>query len=282
MSTCAITGANGFVGRALVRRFLADGWTVVALVRKPQFAPPGCMARAFVLGELPPPDLLAGVDLLVHAAYDFSARSWADICRINAVGSDLLFDAATRAGVKRQIFISSVAAFEGCRSLYGLGKLAAEDAALIRGGAVIRPGVVYSEDNGGLAARVEATAKRFPLVPMVGDGRYPLYTCHVDDLCALIAHLARAQDLPRAIITAANPTPITLRRLVESVTPPPRLVPIPWRLFAAGLRLAEALGLRPAFRADSVVSLVHGNANPDFSALRECPVTFRPYAPPSS
>ncbi|HUI13703.1 MAG TPA: NAD-dependent epimerase/dehydratase family protein [Xanthobacteraceae bacterium] len=279
MSTCAITGANGYVGRALVRRFLADGWTVVALVRQPTLAPPGCEARVFALGGVPLPALLAGVDLLVHAAYDFSARCWADNCRVNAVGSDLLFDAAARAGVRRQIFISSMAAFEGCRSLYGLGKLAAEDAALIRGGAVVRPGVIYSEDNGGLAAQVQATARKFALVPMIGNGRYPFYTCHLDDLATLIAHLARTQDWPRGVITAANSSPVTLRRLVESVKPTPRIVPVPWRLLAGGLRLAEIFGLRLAFRADSVVSLVHGNKAPDFTLLQNIAVTFRPYAP---
>ena len=280
-STCAVSGANGFVGEAVCRGFQSLGWNVVALVRRPKSAPDGCEPRPFTLGQLPPPDLLNGVDVLVHAAYDFSPRSWADICRINAVGSEYLFDAATRAGVKRQIFISSMAAFEGCRSKYGLGKLAAEHAARIRGGVVVRPGVIYSERNGGLAAQIAALAKKAPVVPMIGNGNYPLYTCHVDNLCALLLFLARAEQPPTDIITAAHRSPVTLRGLVEQGRgdkSPASIVPIPWRLVAAGLWLAEAIGVRLAVRSDSVISIVHANTAPNFTALEDIPVVFRPFA----
>jgi NADH dehydrogenase len=275
---CAITGANGFVGQAVTRYFQAQGWKIVALIRRSHLAPPGCETRAFTLGEPVAPDLLAGIDVLVHTAYDFSARSWADICRVNVVGSEYVFDAGMRAGVKCQIFISSMAAFEGCRSLYGLGKLAAEDAACIRGGVIVRPGMIYSECNGGLAAQIEAIARKFPLVPMIGTGRYPLYTCHLKDLCALIAYVAQMEKPPREILTAASPSPVTLRALVEGAKgSAARCIPIPWRLLVAVLRLAEALGTRLAFRSDSVVSLVHADRTPDFTAVENIPIVFRPF-----
>jgi nucleoside-diphosphate-sugar epimerase len=275
--TCSITGANGFVGQAAVYRFQALGWNVVALVRRPELAPAGCEARPFTLGEIVAPEVLTGIDVLVHTAYDFSLHSWADICRVNVVGSEYLFDAATRAGVKRQILVSSMAAFEGCRSLYGLGKLAAEDAVSVRGVA-IRPGTIYGERNGGLAAQIAALARRFPVVPMIGTGRYPLYTCHVEDLCELIAHVAKMEHPPRGVLTAANSSPVTLRTLVEGAKgTAPVIVPIPWRLIAAGLWLAESLGLRLGFRCDSVVSLVHANKAPDFTAIQNMSVVFRPF-----
>lgn len=276
---CAITGANGLIGAAACRRFQALGWQVIALVRKPQLSPPGCETRAFALGEPLRSDLLTGIDVLVHAAYDFSLRSWSEICRINAVGSDYLFDAATRAGVKRQIFISSMAAFEGCRSKYGLCKLAGEDAARIRGGVVIRPGLIHGVPNAGLAAQIAALAKRFPVVPMIGSGRYALYTCHIDDLCELLVHVALLERPPREIITAANANPVTLRMLVEHAerSTKPLIVPIPWRLLAAVLRLTEAVGLRVGFRSDSVVSIVHANSAPDFTVLQGMAVRFRAF-----
>jgi nucleoside-diphosphate-sugar epimerase len=281
--TCAVAGANGFIGQAACRRFQAEGWRVVALVRRPGSAPQGCEERVFALGEPLNSALLSGVDVLLHAAYDFAPRSWADICRLNVLGSEYLFDAATRAGIKRQIFISSMAAFEGCRSKYGLGKLAAEHAVQIRGGCVIRPGFTYGEQNGGLAAKVVAAAKALPIVPMIGSGRYPLYTCHIDDLSALIVHLAGAEPWVGELFTAANALPVTLRGLVEQAkTPaaPPPVVPIPWRLVAASLWLAEVIGLRLGFRSDNVVSIVHANTAPDFTPLARVPVSFRPFAQP--
>jgi nucleoside-diphosphate-sugar epimerase len=278
--TCAVAGAGGFVGQAVCRHFQARGWKVVALVRRPQSAPDGCEARIFVLGKPLAPELLSGIDVLVHAAYDFSLRSWADICRVNVVGSEYLFDAAVRAGVKRQIFISSMATYEGCRSKYGLGKLAAEHAARIRGGCVIRPGLIYGDRNGGLAAKITALAKELPVVPMIGSGRYPLYTCHVEDLCNLIVYLAGTGQKLSGVFTAADPSPVTLRALVERAKgagAAPWIIPIPWQMIAAGLWLAETFGLRLGFRSDNVVSIVHANSTPDFTAMGNIPVAFRPF-----
>ena len=278
---CAITGANGFVGSAVSQRFEALGWRVIRLVRSPETVKGD--ARRFSLGEDISPDTFANVDLLVHAAYDFSLCSWGDIRRINVRGSEKLFDAAKRAGVKRQIFISSLAAYEGCRSKYGLGKLTAEEAARARGGMIIRPGVIYSEKNGGLAAKVYAAARKLPIVPMIGSGNYPLYTCHVEDLCGLIVLLAQTDQVPLDPIVAANSEPITLRALVESAQRDHKfhaILPIPWVLLFIALWGLEKIGLRPGFRSDSIMSLVYGNPSIDFSLVRQLSAPFRSFSSP--
>ena len=283
MTVCAVTGANGFVGQAACRHFTALGWRVIRLVRSPQQT--GGEVRRFVLGEPAAADLLAGADVLVHAAYDFSLRSWADICRVNVRGSDMLFDAAKRAGVGRVIFISSLAAFEGCRSYYGLGKLAAEEAARVRGAVVIRPGVIYSEQNGGLAAKIARAAQILPILPMIGSGRYPLYMCHVDDLCRLVVFLAQMDQLPADPVAAAHPSPITLRALAESANRGRSvriILPIPWPALFLALWCLEKLGVRLGFRSDSVLSLVHANQAVDLSSLDRLPIEFRPYQPARS
>jgi nucleoside-diphosphate-sugar epimerase len=230
------------------------------------------------LGDPVAPGILAGVDVLVHAAYDFSLLSWADICRVNVVGSEYLFDAATRAGVGRSIFISSLSAFEGCRSLYGRGKLAVEDSVRVRGGVSIRPGMVYPGTTGSLAERVGSVSHRFPVIPVIGHGNYPVYTCHVDDLCELVAYLARTEELPDEVLVAANPSPTTLRQLVRTASGgrSRMIVSVPWRWVAAGLWIAEHIGLGPGFRSDSVVSHVHPNPAMDF-ATSKTPVRFRPF-----
>jgi NADH dehydrogenase len=264
---CAVTGASGFVGAALMRRLSALGFNVIPLLRKPNAAYPN--ARYFTLGEPVSQKLFEGIDVLIHAAYDFSVCGWADICRVNVVGSEYLFDAARRAGGTKQIFISSLAAFEGCRSDYGLGKLAAEEAARIRSGIVIRPGVIYSIENGGIAEKIARLARSLPVLPMIGSGDYPLYTCHVDDLCELVTNCIQNEVPPGTPLIAANPQPVTLRKLAQSARTDdtkPFIVPIPWRLVFIGLWLLERMGLRPGFRSDSVMSLVHANQAVDFTS----------------
>ena len=277
-SVCAVTGAYGFVGQAVCRHFEASGWRIVRLVRSPEKAAGD--ARRFVLGGDLSPATLSGIDVVVHAAYDFSLRSWDDIRRINVRGSEMLFDAATRAGVRRQIFISSLAAYEGCRSKYGLGKLAAEEAARVRGGVVIRPGVIYSEENGSIAGQIAAVARKLPIVPMIGTGRYPLYMCHVDDLCRLIIRMTQMDQPPSMPVAAAHPNPVTLRALAESAQQNRgfhAILPIPWPALFAALWCAEKLGVRLGFRSDSVVSLVYANPSVDLSVLQQLAISFRPF-----
>jgi nucleoside-diphosphate-sugar epimerase len=277
---CAVTGANGFVGKSMLRAFQALGWPVIALTERPELVPEGIEARKFVLGEPLAYDALKDVDVLVHTAYDFSLTDWENICRVNVVGSDYLFDAATRAGIKRQIFISSLAAFEGCRSHYGLAKLAAEEAVRVRGGATIRPGMIYNAENGGLAGKIMAFARRFRAIPMIGRGDQPLFTCHIDDLCGLVVHLAQVEKMPKDILVAAHPSAITLLKIVETASAgKPRLIlMIPWRWLVAALWLAEGIGLHLPFRSDSVVSLAHANPRPDFEAIKKLPVQFRAFS----
>jgi nucleoside-diphosphate-sugar epimerase len=279
--TCAVTGANGFIGRCVAQRFLSLGWRVVSILHRPEAAPAGTEARRLVLGEPVAPGMLAGIDVLVHAAYDFSLRSWADICRVNVVGSEYLFDAATRAGIGRSIFISSLAAFEGCRSLYGRGKLAVEDSVRVRGGVSIRPGMVYPGTTGSLIEQVASMSRRFPVIPVIGHGDYPVYTCHVDDLCELVAWLADTEEFPDGVLVAANPSPTTLRELVRMADGgrSRMIVSVPWRWVVAGLWIAEHVGLRPGFRGDSVASHVHPNPAMNFAATTT-PVRFRAFGWP--
>ena len=117
-----ITGAGGYVGSHLVASIAQRGHEVVPLSRD----------RGFRLGEPPSAELLAGLDAVIHTAYDFSARGWTEIERVNVGGSLALLDAATASGVSRFVFVSSLAAYEGCRSLYGRGKVKVEAEVLRR------------------------------------------------------------------------------------------------------------------------------------------------------
>jgi len=111
-----VTGATGFVGSALVRAFLAAGYSVRALARaesrrdnlaglaietvEGDVCDPGAVARA-----------VAGVSYVAHAAADY--RLWArdpdTILRTNVEGTRTLMQASLAAGVERIVHTSSVA-----------------------------------------------------------------------------------------------------------------------------------------------------------------------------
>src|SRR5262245_14369359 len=100
--TCVVTGATGYVGGRIADYLRTSGWHVSEWSRR---AGPG--GTTFRLGQEVDPKAFTGASALVHCAYDFSARGWAEIAAINVRGSEELFQSAQAAGVGRMVFISS-------------------------------------------------------------------------------------------------------------------------------------------------------------------------------
>ncbi|PRX35152.1 Nucleoside-diphosphate-sugar epimerase [Meinhardsimonia xiamenensis] len=117
----AVTGGTGLVGRFIVEAALAAGHEVVLLAPSPP--PEGFFSapvewRAWRLGKAPG---LEGCDGLVHAALAhlpgrYRGGEGSDpegFARLNLDGTLRLFAAAEGAGVKRALFLSSRAVFDG-------------------------------------------------------------------------------------------------------------------------------------------------------------------------
>jgi nucleoside-diphosphate-sugar epimerase len=276
---CAITGAAGHVGSAIARCFQQHSWDVLAFGRRPLA---GTQHVSYELGADPQRLPWEKVDALVHCAYDFGPTRWDNIREVNVVNSIALMRTARERGVKRVVFISSLSAFPGCRSLYGRAKVEIETAALEIGCSVVRPGLVWSSNPGSLLAALEgAIHARF--VPLIGDGSYPQYLVFDEDLAGLVFALCQA-DAPKIAhaISAAHPQKHPLRSLLEGFARKhdrhPFFVPVPWPLVLAGLKTLEAFGLPTPFRSDSLIGIVFQNPAPQFD-LPEIPrITFRPYA----
>ena len=111
-----VTGATGFVGSAVARRLLAEGFIVRVLAR------PGSDRRNLVGLEVEVAEgnltdaaslerACAGCDALFHVAADY--RLWApkpeELYQANVEGTRALMQAAQKAGVKRIVYTSSVA-----------------------------------------------------------------------------------------------------------------------------------------------------------------------------
>ena len=164
---CAITGGNGYVGGCVKNFFLSRGWEIFELSRRPR---PGARAFQFQLGDDLSPDLLSGVTALVHCAYDFTPMQWDEIAAVNVEGSRKIFHAARAANVPKMVFISSISAYEGCRSLYGRAKLEIEKLAVGGGALVVRPGLVYGGAGGGMFGKLAANLRKSAIVPLAGNG----------------------------------------------------------------------------------------------------------------
>lgn len=278
---CAITGSNGYVGGCVKNYFDAHGWEIFELTRQPN---PNTRSAQFQLGKDFSPQLLSGVSALVHCAYDFKPLKWSEIFEVNVEGSRKILEAARAAQIQKIIFISSISAFDGCKSLYGKAKLEIEKIALDCGALVIRPGLVWGNDSGGMFGKLSAQIKNSSIIPMIGDGSQIQFLIHNEDLCAFIEKFSGERiniNISPKILTAANPEPWPFKKLLLEIARTqnknPKFLSLPWRWVWLGLKSAEVCGLRLNFRSDSLVSLMNQNPSPDFSANAKADLICRPF-----
>jgi len=278
MSQCAVTGAAGFVGGEIARHFAANGWCVLHLGRR-QPAPGEAFCSYNLLGD--PETLPWGeIDALVHCAWDLGLKAWDEIERVNVQGSIRLLRAAKAHGVPRVVFISSFSSFAGCRSLYGRAKMLVEAEAARLGVTIVRPGLVYGDRSGSIVGLMEKAVQSLPVLPLIGDGSYPQYPVHVQDVAELVFRVcASAEAFHDKPLSAAPPDRVSFRQILERIAARTgrRLwcVPVPWQLIDAGLRVIELLRVPFPFRRDSLTGIVFQNPHPDFALPPALAVEFR-------
>jgi nucleoside-diphosphate-sugar epimerase len=277
MGSCLVTGAGGFVGRALVHHLLAAGETVVAVARHPGAAGPGLRwhAQDFAVDPGLPTDLLAGVErvfllaALAHRPAPRDATAAATLRRVNVEHPAAVARQAAAAGVRRLVFLSSIGAQTGstesnvtpetpCRPVnaYGASKRAAElalGAVAAETGleiAMLRPPLVVGPGAPGNLARLVARARTGrPLPAGTRRNRRSLV-----GLTGLVEALVLASNHPAAagatfLVAEAPPwsTGALYRGLGDAAGQRVRFLPLPtapldWLLRRFG-RQAQADGL---------------------------------------
>jgi nucleoside-diphosphate-sugar epimerase len=181
-----ITGATGFVGRAVVTAFATADRTVRAAVRRPPQPPFAAGVEVVQHPDLSQSfdwaPLLAGVDQIVHLAGIAHTGGVAPELydRVNRQATAELAAAATRARVRHFVFVSSIRAQSGPSAdhaltehdepaptdAYGRSKLAAEAAVRSAGVpfTILRPALFYGPGvKGNFALLLRAALSPWPL-----------------------------------------------------------------------------------------------------------------------
>jgi nucleoside-diphosphate-sugar epimerase len=205
-----VTGATGFLGRAIVARLRADGHRVRALVRDPAAA---CAAEERCIGDLRDREALRraieGVDAVVHAAARVSTiGTWEEFEAVNVRATEQVIACAVAAGVRRIVHVSSLSVYgvpyDGAtiteespyeaggdeRGLYARSKLAADRVAQTAAAAgapvtIVRPGILYGPGrHPSLARRAVAVG---PVRLILASPQYRLPLAYVDNIADAIA-----------------------------------------------------------------------------------------------
>ena len=187
----ALTGATGFVGKAVLQELVAQGFEVSVLVRSATAFPLQEGVRV-VRGSLSDQsallDLTAGAEVVVHLAGLVSAVSREDFMQGNVFGTAALSKAAKRNGVRRFVYMSSLAAREPELNPYAMSKFSAEvtlqalakDFELV----VLRPSAVYGPGDKATLPLLQALLGRLALLPGTATARFNMV--HVEDLADVV------------------------------------------------------------------------------------------------
>ncbi len=255
----AVTGANGFVGRALCSEAMARGITVRGITRSPCILPDGVenVAVGNVDGNTDWELALAGCDVVIHLAarvhimHDKSRDPLAEFRRVNTLGSIRLADCAAQAGVRRLVNVSSIGV-NGPSTVgdleftdqdtpdphnpYSVSKWEAEQALrLIQASGTIevvtvRPPLIYGPGVGGNFLRLlGAVYKGIPLpLGLTRNFRDLLFVGNLVDFLILCCDHSAANGNTYLV---SDGTPLSthalLRGLARALGVPSRLFPVP-------------------------------------------------------
>lgn len=254
-----VTGATGFIGRALVRHLAGRGHVISALSRDPKRAvqalPELAAAHGWERASAPvPAEALADVDAVVHLAGESVAGRWtaakrAAIHRSRVDGTRELVEAMAAAAVKPSVLVSMSAI--GYYGNQGERELTEEDGPgddflatvckdwereALRAAELgvrvvrIRCGIVLGAEGGALRSLL--LPARLGLGGPLGSGKQWWSWVHRDDIVRLIEH-ALTTELEGAVNGTA-PHPVRQRefaRILGRLLRRPAILPAPaWAL----------------------------------------------------
>lgn len=182
-----ITGGAGVVGRRLCKGLIEKGFEIRVLDR-PGTSLPG-LDVDLVHGDITDPTTLKGLFDGVETVYHLAAvilppdDSWFQ--RVNVEGTRNVIEAATEARVKHFVLISSASVVYPHTTAYSLSKRETEamiSAQTAMAYTIIRPTLVYDENGGEEFMRYLDQLKRWPIVPIIGDGSAKKNPVHTDDI----------------------------------------------------------------------------------------------------
>jgi nucleoside-diphosphate-sugar epimerase len=287
-----VTGATGFVGRALVEALVRQGTSVVAATRRDVA---GLGTRTVNVGDidgntdwagaLSGCDAVAHLAARVHVMRDKSGDPLTEYRRVNVEGSIALARQAAAAGVRRFVYVSSIkvngeasppgrpftesdspapadpygiSKAEGEAALFAVAREAGMDMVVVRPPLVYGPGV-----KANFLSMTRWLSRGLPL-PLGGvtSNRRSLVGLDnlVDFLHRCLEHPAAAQQVFLVSDGEDLSTTQLLRRTAAALGRSARLVPIPESVLSIG---ATLLGRRDIFQR------LGGNLQVDISKARK-------------
>ena len=275
METLFLTGGGGYIGRRLLARLDRTCHSkIICLTRAGALGGPSHVefVKADLLDSSAYAEALRGCGTVLHLAALTGKSRPEEYFRVNREGTRTLIDACQRAGVKRFIYISSIAAKfrDQRRYYYAHSKLQAEE--LVRSSGlrytIVRPTMVMGKGSPVLESLSRLAAA--PVLPIFGSGRAQVQPVSVEDLVECLCEILAVGAFDGRTVEIGGPQILSMEELLVKTRRARGkrdgpVVHLPAGLIAAMVGILEKmfLPLLP-FTAGQIASFVNdGTAAPD-------------------
>ncbi len=227
MNSLFITGAGGFIARNLLAKFDATRYSRVyclsrTLTTNTEF--PSLRGECHVIrGGIHQPDLYApylrSTDTLVHLAAATGKASRREFYEVNRDGTELLVDQCKQAGVKKFLYVSSIAARypDKTRNPYAKSKEMAENVVQNSGlnYVIVRPTIVIGHDSAVWKSLLMLARAR--IAPIVGDGTTKIQPIHIEDLVDCLVSIINQTTFTDEVLELGGPEAIGIESFIRKI-----------------------------------------------------------------
>lgn len=265
-----LTGATGFVGRHMLKRLLAEGHSVRALVRELQNAAALARERVdLVAGDVTEgaglDEGMQGCDAVIHLVGIIVEKGKNTFERVHHIGTRNVVEAAKRTGVRRFVQMSALGARADGAAAYQVTKWKGEEEVRRSGipSCILRPSLIFGEGDGFVTQMIE-TMRSAPLFrPVPGDGKPKFRPIFVDDVTACFARSLTAEAATNQTIELGGADELALNDVLAEIArcagvrKPAIRIPMPFMF--AGAAVAQTLLKNPPVTTDQLHMLREGS-----------------------
>ena len=220
-----VTGATGFIGRAVVGELLKHNYAVRCLVRTPgserMFSD---RSVEIYYGDIRDENSIVsachGVEFVINLVSTISPSRGSDMFSTNVVGVTKLVSAIESSGsVKHLVHVSVLGANDNPRERYFFSKWKGEQEIkrTRTSYTIIRPSVITGASDR-FSNLLGSLVRLFPVVPVVGHGRNRIQPMVVEDFAyCVVASLGR-NDLEGKIIEIGGDIHLSINEMIDCIS----------------------------------------------------------------
>ncbi|NTW23816.1 MAG: NAD-dependent epimerase/dehydratase family protein [Lentimicrobium sp.] len=225
-----VTGANGYLGSYVVREFLRQGFSVLALkfphyasviVDHPDVQYIEADISAPILDNVPLQEAIGKSEIkaVVNIAALLGSSDYEANFRVNTEGVKHLIELAAQLGVRRFVQISSVVVMKSIKGPYGITKQKGQELLMASDldYTVFIPAMIMGPESLGLN-RVLKNVFRFPFfVPLIGTGKETQHPIYVKDFARAIVASVKSEKSARKVYQIAGDTVLSFRNFIRMI-----------------------------------------------------------------